>query len=976
MMAPRPPVLTLASSDGMLAAPFAAAPSINLEPGEALALSETQQGHIIAAGRVEIYLVVKSGDELSGRMFLCELGGGEYIAPIVVADDLLVTAVAVETSAIAAIRTDTLAVQAKGSEQQHNAVAASIDGWLSHLSAAVSRMVGPAPLDIVTFAPGEQAKAAGEAALMTRGGVVWLTALGADLSCCGGVPVAGINRRQVAAVAGGIWISPARPCEVHAVGTADILRLSEWQRLLEFTHATLFSLVRRAHDTRQDALREAVQGRMARTTRTVNRAFTRFDAVLGKVAPQAAAEPVGDEPFVAPFVTIASKLGLDFTNRQREQLSRASNVDDAARAVRLRNRQVVLSSDWLQQDLGPLIGFLDDARHPVALIPTDAKRWVMIEAEHARPTPVDATLAARLAPQAHMLYPPFPDRPIGFRQFIGFGWLRNRWDAALAVSMALASALLGLATPMAMQLAFDRFIPGHQTLSLLTLGMGLVLAAFIAAGFRFVFDIASLRLDGRGAGALQAAFMDRLLRLPDSALRMSPGNIASRFVAADQLRRGAYSLMLGSISALLFFVSNIGLMFYYSPAAAGAAIGLFALIAAIAAFCGYHQLDALQRGEEILSDIYGIVFQLVHGITTLRATGSEQRGFARWAMDFAELRSRMYRARTFGTLFETALVAFELLALAVILLILSQLSRDELSTGAFVSFIAAYGAYMGASLQLARSVVAAWNSQPSWGRVAPLLRAAPDVAGSKRDPGVLAGNIDVTNVYFRYGPDAPFALQGVSLSLAPGEHVALVGPSGSGKSTLMRLLLGFEMPASGTVQYDRQDLRYLDIEMVRRQIGGVLQNTALFPGTLYENIMGTHEGTLDQAWEAARQANIDQDINAMPMGMHTIVTEAAAAFSGGQIQRLAVARALVGKPRILLLDEAMSAVDNVTQARLTESLHRLAVTRLVIAHRLTTVKSADRIIVLDRGKVVQTGRYDELMAVKGLFADLVARQLV
>jgi ABC-type bacteriocin/lantibiotic exporter with double-glycine peptidase domain len=243
---------------------------------------------------------------------------------------------------------------------------------------------------------------------------------------------------------------------------------------------------------------------------------------------------------------------------------------------------------------------------------------------------------------------------------------------------------------------------------------------------------------------------------------------------------------------------------------------------------------------------------------------------------------------------------------------------------------------------------------------------------------VLTGNIDVTNVYFRYGPDAPFALQGVSLSLslAPGEHVALVGPSGSGKSTLMRLLLGFEMPASGTVQYDRQDLRYLDIEMVRRQIGGVLQNTALFPGTLYENIMGTHEGTLDQAWEAARQANVDQDIHAMPMGMHTIVTEAAAAFSGGQIQRFTLARALVGKPRILLIDEAMSAVDNVTQARLTDSLHRLAVTRLVIAHRLTTVKSADRIIVLDRGKVVQTGRYDELMAAKGLFADLVARQLV
>lgn len=199
---------------------------------------------------------------------------------------------------------------------------------------------------------------------------------------------------------------------------------------------------------------------------------------------------------------------------------------------------------------------------------------------------------------------------------------------------------------------------------------------------------------------------------------------------------------------------------------------------------------------------------------------------------------------------------------------------------------------------------------------------------------------------------------------------------GSGKSTLMRLLLGFEMPVSGTVQYDQQDLRFLDIELLRRQIGVVLQNTALFPGTLYENIMDVHEGTVDHAWEAARQANIEQDIKAMLMGMQTIVTEATAAFSGGQIQRFAIARALVGKLRILLLDEAMSAVNNMTQANLTESLQRLAVTRLIIAHRLNTVKSADRIVVVDRGKVMQTGRYDELIATKGRFAELAKRQLV
>lgn len=184
------------------------------------------------------------------------------------------------------------------------------------------------------------------------------------------------------------------------------------------------------------------------------------------------------------------------------------------------------------------------------------------------------------------------------------------------------------------------------------------------------------------------------------------------------------------------------------------------------------------------------------------------------------------------------------------------------------------------------------------------------------------------------------------------------------------------MPLSGTIQYDRHDLRFLDLELVRRQIGVVLQNSALFPGTLFENIMGTFDGTIDDAWEAARYAGIDADIKSMPMGMHTVVTEASSAFSGGQIQRMAIARALAGKPRILLLDEATSAVDNLTQSVIVESMERLAVTRLVIAHRLSTVKKANRIIVLDHGKVAQTGRYEELAAAPGLFAELARRQLI
>jgi ABC-type bacteriocin/lantibiotic exporter with double-glycine peptidase domain len=275
-----------------------------------------------------------------------------------------------------------------------------------------------------------------------------------------------------------------------------------------------------------------------------------------------------------------------------------------------------------------------------------------------------------------------------------------------------------------------------------------------------------------------------------------------------------------------------------------------------------------------------------------------------------------------------------------------------------------------------RSIGTLVGLDTSWERAAPLLKATPERSVLRRDPGQLTGKIDVTNVAFRYSPEAPPALGGVSLQAAAGEFIAIVGPSGSGKSTLTRLLLGLDQPMQGTIQYDGQDLRHLDTELVRRQIGVVLQNGKLFPGTLFENIIGNFDGTIDDAWEAARQAGIEDDIRAMPMGMHTIVTEASAAFSGGQIQRMIIARALVSKPRILLFDEATSALDNVTQAIITRSVSQLAVTRVVIAHRLTTVRGADRIYVFDKGRIAQNGTYDDLIKAPGPFAEFAKRQLV
>jgi ABC-type bacteriocin/lantibiotic exporter with double-glycine peptidase domain len=221
----------------------------------------------------------------------------------------------------------------------------------------------------------------------------------------------------------------------------------------------------------------------------------------------------------------------------------------------------------------------------------------------------------------------------------------------------------------------------------------------------------------------------------------------------------------------------------------------------------------------------------------------------------------------------------------------------------------------------------------------------------------------------------PLLFDGLTLKIRSGQYVAVVGKTGCGKSTLVRLLLGFETPQKGAIYYDNQDISKLDKRSLRRNFGVVLQNSKLMQGNVFSNITVSAPWlTLDDAWEAAKFAGIAEDIRAMPMGMHTIITEGSGGISGGQRQRLMIARAIASKPKILIFDEATSALDNITQQHIASSLSKLKCTRIVLAHRLSTIKQCDRIIVLDDGKIIEDGSYDELIKNGGFFAELIQRQ--
>jgi NHLM bacteriocin system ABC transporter ATP-binding protein len=417
-------------------------------------------------------------------------------------------------------------------------------------------------------------------------------------------------------------------------------------------------------------------------------------------------------------------------------------------------------------------------------------------------------------------------------------------------------------------------------------------------------------------------------------------------------------------------------MLWYSVSLATVAIGLAVVGMSFTCVVSLMQVSRQRSLTQIHGKLFGTILQFITGISKIRLSATENRAFAIWARQFGEQKAIAFKAGMISNIISTFNSAFPVLSLAAIFFWLSSRQSGLLSTGSFLAFNAAFIIFQSALVQLSETLVSSLDVVPMYERAKPILEALPEFDVTKRYPGSLTGNIEVSHVCFRYSPDGPLVLDDISFGAKPGELVALVGASGSGKSTLLRLLIGFESPESGSVFYDGQDLAVLDNREVRRQIGVVLQNGKIMAGDIFRNIVGSSNLTVDDAWEAARMAGFDDDIRRMPMGMHTILPPGGGTLSGGQRQRLMIARAVVHKPRIILFDEATSALDNTTQSIVSKSLEKLHSTRVVIAHRLSTIINADRILVLDRGKILQTGNYEQLIGREGPFLELTKRQLV
>ncbi|BBD63718.1 ABC transporter-related protein [Nostoc commune NIES-4072] len=690
-------------------------------------------------------------------------------------------------------------------------------------------------------------------------------------------------------------------------------------------------------------------------------------------------------PLLVVAGAVGRSLGVKIRPPARSQdLKRMKEPLEAiVRASRLRMRQILLRDNWWEKDCGPLVAYTQEDNRPMALLPVSATGYEIFDPSDRTRHPVDAHVASTLAPIAYMFYRSLPDKVLNASDLFRFA-LKNRGRDVLIVFLTgIAATLLGMLTPHATAILIDNAIPDSDRGLLLQVGLGLLVAAFVTAVFRLSQGFALLRIETISDASTQAAVWDRLLNLPVSFFRQyTTGDLQSRVTSISTIRRQLSGTTLITLITGLFSLLNLGLLFYYSWKLALVAVAVAVVVIIVTVLSGMLLVRKVRPLLEIKGNIFGQTVQLINGISKLRVAGAEERGFASWSKNY----SRQIKLELSTQNVEDAVVLFNTvmptLTSGILFWFTIQQLQEAQTTGAlgltigtFLAFNSAFGTFIKGATDVSNTVTGALQVVPQWKRAQPILETIPEVDLSKGDPGQLMGRIAVVHVTFRYRQDGPLTLDDLSLYAEPGEFIALVGGSGSGKSTIFRLLLGFETPEDGTVYYDGQDLSGLDVEAVRRQLGVVLQNGRIMSASIFDNIASGAQITLDEAWEAARMSGFADDVAAMPMSMHTVISEGGGNLSGGQRQRLLIARALALKPRILLFDEATSALDNKTQAIVSESLDKLQVTRIVIAHRLSTIRNANRIYVLQTGRVVQQGTFQELAAVEGLFAQLMARQM-
>lgn len=648
---------------------------------------------------------------------------------------------------------------------------------------------------------------------------------------------------------------------------------------------------------------------------------------------------------------------------------------DIARISHFACREIILEENWHRRDLGVLIVFRDGK--PMVCVPRGASGYNLYSMEDGSCRKLTKAESAGLEPKAVTVCRPFPEDSMSLRGLARWclGSVRAGDIVRLAV-MAVFGALIGVLTPTLNQMIFDDLVPLGDIPAVVQICA--LVGSFLLGNILFsaVKSLSAFRLSSRVGYECQNAAYDRLFSLPESFLRKyESADLAQRAMGVGGAAGSIVNSVTGSAVILISLVAYFVKMAQFSAALAGIALLMTAAYAAAVLAITAASLKYERNAARLNGAASSKLYQMISGISKIRIAGVEERALHEYLRPFTELRRNEQKSERLSLIGSTIGTVADSVFL-VVLYTAAAKSGMEITAGAFMGFISAFGMFTAAAMQLTDSAAGVAGLKPLLARIRPILEAKPELNSGMEMPGELSGGIEISCVTFRYDESSPNVLDGVSLNIRPGEYVGIVGSSGCGKSTLMKLLLGFESPVSGKIYYDGKDIESLDKRELRKKFGVVLQDGKLISGSIFENITITApRATVKDVNAVAEAVGLKDDIDRMPMGLHTVLSEDCGTISGGQQQRILIARAIISKPSILFFDEATSALDNITQAMVCSSLEKLNATRIVIAHRLSTIMKCDRIIVLDSGKIAEQGTFDELMAANGLFSSLASRQI-
>ncbi|MDE0659553.1 MAG: ATP-binding cassette domain-containing protein [Gammaproteobacteria bacterium] len=870
----------------------------------------------------------------------------------------------------------------KLSEVDPAELAEQVDTWLTEITDALSRFVGRIPRPTALAESGLTLDLAPPCTLSVRRDVVWVPqpprGTSAFMDIVDSADLAGSGSADAPIpLTRTSWLTLFEEATLEGKSTETLAAEGVLLPALASFRAVAFTLERlnRRLAVVDEANLERARTMSRHTAEKVarQRLFNMYDLPIDGDA------DVQDTALADALKIIGHREGIEFRIPARPGISDAPiGLVDVLDASGVRARRVRLNGEenWWRTDSNAMLAFREDGQ-PVALLPGMFGRYRMVDPVTKRSTRVTAARVEALSGDAWMFYRPLPAGAAKPADLVAMALHGSAAELVRLVIAGLPGGLIKLLPALALGFVANHVAGGGSAGALYAVAIAVAGFGLLGAMLHVLQSTAMMRLEGRSASRVEAAFWDRLLRLPPSVMHRHPsGDLAMAGMTFQNLRDGLQGVVADSLLSVVFLLPVFGVIFFYD-AALGVATLVFSLASLVVTVgLGMRQISPYGRMISAGRRVAGRLFQIVGGITKLRVENAEGSAFAIWAGDYREqkraeldLAALEGHSRAFGA-------ALPFVAAGVLLLAVVTVGERTVPVGDFLVVYTVFIAFQSAVARLGESIGTVAATLPAFEQMRPLLAAAPETEVDGEPVDYLAGEILFDRISFRYDPDGPLILDDVTIRARPGEFVAIAGESGAGKSTLFRLALGIDRPGAGAVYYDGRDLRHLNLKQVRRQIGAVPQSVGLHPQDLWDNMVGHHDDVAtEDVWKAARTAEMEDQIKAMPMGMMTMVGTSGSVLSGGESQRITIARSVIGSPRVMMFDEATNWLDNESQAKVMENLTALTSTRIVIAHRLSTLEQADRIYVLQAGKVVQSGSFTELMEVDGVFRELVRRQI-